>query len=143
MSSSACEDCVEVKKLHFEVEGLNLVVQRHKVALDGVQQDMVIRDIEHDTIIQGVASRMDTMEQRFDRLEKSVTKDISDMRNEIPQLFLHATNALLARIAKWLIGALAVIVLVIVLAVGRPAILSGIQGLFNWVQGIEVPIYEP
>jgi len=143
MSSGACEDCVEVKKLHFQVEGLNLVVQRHKVELDGVQQDMVHRDIEHDTIIQGVANRMDTMEQRFDRLEKSVTKDISDMRDEIPQLFLHATNALLARIAKWLISGIVVIVLVIVIAVGRPAILSGIQGLYQWVQQVEVPRYEP
>jgi hypothetical protein len=143
MSSGACEDCVEVKKLHFQVEGLNLVVQRHKVELDGVQQDMVHRDIEHDTIIQGVANRMDTMEQRFDRLEKSVTKDISDMRDEIPQLFLHATNALLARIAKWLISGIVVIVLVIIIAVGRPAILSGIQGLYQWVQQVEVPQYEP
>jgi len=121
---SECQDCIEVKKLTLDVKRL--------------ENDVQTRDIEHDVIIKGVASRMDNLEQKFDDLRKDVKQDIKSIKDDIPALFKHATDELLATIAKWLLGGLAIIVLIIIFAFSRPVIVKALEELTNKVQTYEV-----
>ena len=121
---SECQDCIEVKKLNLDVKRL--------------ENDVQTRDIEHDVIIKGVASRMDNLEQKFDDLRKDVKQDIQSIKDDIPALFKHAINELLATIAKWLIGGLIVILVIIAFAFSRPVLVQALQELTNKVNTYEV-----
>jgi hypothetical protein len=121
---SECDDCLEVKKLKFDVLAL--------------ENNVSCRDVEHDVIIQGVATRMDNLETKFDDLRKDVKSEIQSVKDDIPGLFKHAINELLATIAKWLIGGLIVILLIIAFAFSRPVIINALEELTNKVKTYEV-----
>jgi len=144
-----CDDCVEVKKLGFQLEGLELCLQKQKVNMEGIQQEQVNRDIEHEAMIQGVTTRMDSisirmddMSNNFQELRTEVRKDIQSIKEEIPAMFEASINALMARIAKWLlIGILSfagAVILIITLAITRPMIVSGLEELVKKAQTVEV-----
>jgi hypothetical protein len=121
---SECEDCLEVKKLKLDVLAL--------------ENNVSCRDVEHDVIIQGVATRMDNLETKFDDLRKDVKSDIQSIKDDIPGLFKNAINDLLATVAKWLIGGLIVILVIIAFAFSRPVLVQALQELTNKVNTYEV-----
>jgi len=144
-----CEDCREVKKLGFQIEGLELVLQKQKVYVDGIQQEQENRDIQHEAMIQGVTTRMDSISTRMDdmsnnfqELRTEVRQDIQSIKDEIPAMFEASINALMARIAKWLlIGILSfvgIIILIVAVAITRPMIVAGLKELTEKAQTIEV-----
>lgn len=121
---SECEDCLEVKKLKLDVLAL--------------EKNVSCRDIEHDVIIQGVATRMDNLETKFDDFRQDVKKDIQSIKDDIPVLFKHAINELLATIAKWFLIAGVILLLVIILALSRPILTQALEELKTKVQTYEV-----
>ena len=45
------------------------------------------KDIEHETMIDALSTRMVNMEQKFERLEKEVKQDIKELKDTIPFSF--------------------------------------------------------
>lgn len=140
-----CENCTEVKKLGFQIDGLDLVVQKHKVELDAVKQSQLGTDIEHEQMIQNLTTRMDTMTQDIADFKKEVKEDIqgvksdiATIKSDIPDMFDNAVNKLLAKMFKWMLGVVLVLVAVIILAFTRPVIIKGIDEVRHWVENVEV-----
>lgn len=140
-----CEDCTEIKKLGFQIDGLELVLQRQKVELEGVRQSQEGKDVEHEQMIQNLTTRMDTVTQDIADFKKEVKEDIqgvksdiATIKSDIPDMFDNAVNKLLAKMFKWVMMVVLVLVAVIVLAFTRPVILKGIDEIRHWVETVEV-----
>lgn len=140
-----CEDCTEIKKLGFQIDGLELVLQRQKVELEGVRQSQEGKDVEHEQMIQNLTTRMDTVTQDIADFKKEVKEDIqgvksdiATIKSDIPDMFDNAVNKLLAKMFKWVMVVVLVLVAVIVLAFTRPVILKGIDEIRHWVETVEV-----
>ena len=138
MQTERCEDCLEVKKLGFQIDGLGIVLQKQNIRIDGVQQVQESRDIEHEQMIQNLTTRMDTMSQEFIDFKKEVKDDIKSIKEEIPEMFDSAVNKLLAKMLKYLLIAIGGLIVVIVLSFTRPLILKGIDNFKIWVETCEV-----
>lgn len=137
-----CEDCIEVRKLKFQIEGLDISLQKHKISLDGVKSLQESRDIEHEAMIQNLSTRMDSMEQKFDELKEKVTSDIASIKEEIPSLFKNAVNDLMARMFRYIVLGVATVigflVLVVILAFTRPYIVDSLKELTTKVEQAEI-----
>lgn len=138
MITEACEDCVEVKKLGFQIDGLGIVLQKQNIRIDGVQQEQASRDIEHEQMIQNLTTRMDTMSQEFVDFKKEVKDDIKSIKEEIPEMFDNAVNKLLAKMLKYLVIAICGLFIVIILSFTKPLILKSIDNFKSWVETYEV-----
>ena len=134
------ETCEEVKKLDFKTRYQDIELERQRVFITGIQQEQYNRDVEQETIIQNMVGRMNSMETKFDDFRKEVKSDVNSIKAEIPAMFTAAVNALLAKIAKWLLLCLGSLLLVTILIIGlaflRPAITNGLQELTNKMQGL-------
>lgn len=140
-----CADCRETKKLGFQLDGLDLVIQKQKLDIDEVRQNQVNKDIEHEQMIQNLATRMDTMSQDLSEFKKEVKEDIqgvkediADIKKDIPNMFDNAVNKLLAKMFKVVAIGVFFIICVIILAFSRPIILKGIDEVRHWVESVEV-----
>lgn len=144
-----CEDCKQVKMLGFQIDSLEILHQRTKLDIEGVRQMQEARDIEHETMIQGLTTRMDDMAQelnsfkkdmngKFDKMDESVTKRLDSMEISIPKLFEQSMNALLARIAKWLLISIGIVLVVVLLAVTRPILVNALKELENKIENVDV-----
>lgn len=138
MNTERCEDCVEVKKLGFQIDGLGIVLQKQNIRIDGVQQEQASRDIEHEQMIQNLTTRMDTMSQEFVDFKKEVKDDIKSIKEEIPEMFDNAVNKLLAKMLKYLVIAICGLFIVIILSFTKPLILKSIDNFKSWVETYEV-----
>ena len=129
--------------------GLDLQIKQQDIDICGVRQTQEARDLEHETMIQGITTRMDnvtaelgefktSMNNKFETLDKSVNKRLDEIQNSIPLLFETSVNALLAKIAKWILISLGVLIAIILLAVTRPIILEGIDELRGRVETVKI-----
>ena len=137
-----CDDCIEAQKLKFQIEGLDISLQKNKVCIDGIKTQQEARDIEHEAMIQNLSTRMDSMEQKFDELKKEVKTDIASIKEEIPSLFKNAVNDLMARMFRYIVLGVATVIgfliLVVVLAFTRPYIVDSLKELTTKVEQAEI-----
>lgn len=143
--NSPCEDCPETRRLKFQIDGLDLVIQKQKIDIDAVQQTQLNKDIEHEQMIQNITNRMDTVLQDITDFKKEVKEDIrgvkadlASIKKDIPDMFDNAVNKLLAKMFKYVLGGILIILCVIALAFSRPLVLKGIDEVRHWVENVEV-----
>jgi len=145
----SCEECPEILKTKFQIDSLELCIQKQDIKINEVRGLQEARDIEHEAMIQGLTSRMDNMANEFDSFKKnidvkiqemnsSVNKKIDDMEKSIPSMFENSVNALLAKIGKWLLISVGVLIAVILLAVTRPIILDALNEISTKIENVEV-----
>lgn len=145
----SCEECPEILKTRFQIESLELCIQKQDIKINEVRGLQEARDIEHEAMIQGLTSRMDNMANEFDSFKKnidtkiqemnsSVNKKIDDMEKGIPTMFENSVNALLAKIGKWLLISVGVLLAVIILAVTRPILLDALNEISTKIENVEV-----
>lgn len=133
-----CENCPETKKLYFQIKDVDLQMQAQKLNIESVQQRQDTKDLEHETMIQNLTNRMDTMSQDLQTFKAEVRQDIQNIKTDIPTMFDNAVNKLLAKMFKYVAIGVFIIVCVIVLALSRPMILKGIDEVRQWVENVEV-----
>lgn len=121
-----CSDCIEVKKLELKIQE--------------VDNHVLTKDIEHETMIDALSTRMVNMEQKFERLEKEVKQDIKELKDTIPSLFKNAVNEMMAKFAKWIFAGLIALLLIIALSFTRPIILQALNELKTKVEEVEIGI---
>lgn len=119
-----CSDCIEVKKLELKIQE--------------VDNHVLTKDIEHETMIDALSTRMVNMEQKFERLEKEVKQDIKELKDTIPSLFKNAVNEMMAKFAKWIFTGLIALLLIIALSFTRPIILQALNELKTKVEEVEI-----
>lgn len=129
--SEQCEECLNVKRLELEV-------QRVDLDATALHREVESMNTEHELSIQGITTRMDIMQTQFTELRADVKQDIQSIKDDIPAMFENAVNRLMARIAKWLLTGLGIILLVIIFAFSRPFLVSGLQELLERAQTTEV-----
>jgi len=145
----SCEECPEILKTRFQIDSLELCIQKQDIKINEVRGIQEARDIEHEAMIQGLTSRMDNMANEFDSFKKnidtkiqemnsSVNKKIDDMEKSIPSMFENSVNALLAKIGKWLLISVGVLLAVILLAVTRPILIDALDELHDKIENVEV-----
>jgi len=145
----SCEECPEILKTRFQIDSLELCIQKQDIKINEVRGIQEARDIEHEAMIQGLTSRMDNMAHEFDSFKKnidskiqemnsSVNKKIDDMEKSIPSMFENSVNALLAKIGKWLLISVGVLIAVIILAVTRPILLDALNEISTKIENVEV-----
>ena len=145
----SCEECPEILKTRFQIDSLELCIQKQDIKINEVRGLQEARDIEHEAMIQGLTSRMDNMANEFDSFKKnidtkiqemnsSVNKKIDDMEKSIPTMFENSVNALLAKIGKWLLISVGVLIAVIILAVTRPILLDALNEISTKIENVEV-----
>jgi len=145
----SCEECPEILKTKFQIDSLELCIQKQDIKINEVRGLQEARDIEHEAMIQGLTSRMDNMANEFDSFKKnidvkiqemnsSVNKKIDDMEKSIPSMFENSVNVLLAKIGKWLLISVGVLIAVILLAVTRPIILDALNEISTKIENVEV-----
>lgn len=144
-----CDTCPEIKKMEFRMGALDLTLQRNKLDMDSIRQIQESRDIEHETMIQGLTTRMDNMTSEFGEFKKEMSSKIGDINTSvntrlnqieksIPTLFETSVNALLAKIAKWLLISIGVILVAIIIAVTRPVIVKALDELKQTVENTQI-----
>lgn len=121
-----CSDCIEVKKLELKIQE--------------VDNHVLTKDIEHETMIDALSTRMVNMEQKFERLEKKVSQDIKELKDSIPSMFKNAVNEMMAKFAKWAFMALVAILLIIALSVTRPVMIQALHELTKKVEEAEIEL---
>ena len=143
--TETCEDCPEITRLKFQLEGQSLVIQKQKLDIEDVQQTQTNKDIEHEQMIQNVTTRMDTVLQDITDFKKEVKEDIqgvksdlASIKKDIPDMFDNAVNKLLAKMFKYVLWGIFAIICVIALAFSRPLVLKGIDEVKHWVENVEV-----
>jgi F0F1-type ATP synthase membrane subunit b/b' len=60
------------------------------------------------------------------------------MEKSIPTMFENSVNALLAKIGKWLLISVGVLLAVIILAVTRPILIDALDELHDKIENVEV-----
>ncbi|HCI29575.1 MAG TPA: hypothetical protein DE117_05305 [Fervidobacterium sp.] len=147
--ADSCEDCPEILKTKFQVDSLELCIKKQDVKIEEVRGIQEARDIEHEAMIRGLTSRMDNMANEFDSFKKNIDSKIGEMNSSvntkidameksIPTMFENSVNALLAKIAKWLLISVGVLLAVIILAVTRPVLIDALDELHNKIENVEV-----
>ena len=147
--ANPCEDCPEILKTRFQIDSLELCIQKQDIKINEVRGLQEARDIEHEAMIRGLTSRMDNMANEFDSFKKnidvkiqemntSVNKKIDDMEKSIPSMFENSVNALLAKIGKWLLISTGILLAVIILAVTRPILLDALNEISTKIENVEV-----
>ena len=121
-----CTDCIEVKKLELKIQE--------------VDNHVLTKDIEHETMIDALSTRMVNMEQKFERLEKEVKQDIKELKETIPSLFKNAVNEMMAKFAKWIFAGLIALLLIIALSITRPIIVQALNELKMKVEEVEIEL---
>lgn len=121
-----CTDCIEVKKLELKIQE--------------VDNHVLTKDIEHETMIDALSTRMANMEQKFERLEKEVKQDIKELKDTIPSLFKNAVNEMMAKFAKWIFTGLIALLLIIALSITRPIIVQALNELKVKVEEVEIEL---
>ena len=121
-----CSDCIEVKKLELKIQE--------------VDNHVLTKDIEHETMIDALSTRMVNMEQKFEKLEKKVSQDIKELKDSIPTMFKNAVNEMMAKFAKWAFMALVAILLIIALSVTRPVMIQALHELTKKVEEAEIEL---
>jgi len=121
-----CSDCIEVKKLELKIQE--------------VDNHVLTKDIEHETMIDALSTRMVNMEQKFERLEKEVKQDIKELKETIPSLFKDAVNEMMAKFAKWIFAGLIALRLIIALSITRPIIVQALNELKVKVEEAEIEL---
>ena len=74
----SCEECPEILKTRFQIDSLELCIQKQDVKINEVRGLQEARDIEHEAMIQGLTSRMDNMANEFDSFKKNIDSKIQD-----------------------------------------------------------------
>ncbi len=134
----ACEDCPEIKKVEFQVASLELNMRKHQVEVDGIRQEQLNKDIEHETMIQGLTTRMDTIKEDLSAFKDEVRTDIQSIEAKIPAMFEAAMNKLLARIAKWMLICIGALLLASIVAWNRPQIVSFLKEITTKAEQVEI-----
>jgi hypothetical protein len=134
----ACEDCPEIKKVEFQVASLELNMRKHQVEVDGIRQEQLNKDIEHETMIQGLTTRMDTIKEDLSAFKDEVRTDIQSIEAKIPAMFEAAINKLLARIAKWMLICIGALLLASIVAWNRPQIVSFLKEITTKAEQVEI-----
>lgn len=133
-----CENCPETKKLFFQIKDMRIQMQAQELQIDAVQQKQDIRDLEHETMIQNLTNRMDTVSQDLQKFKEEVRQDIQGIKDGIPDMFDSAVNKLLARMFRYVVVGVFIIICVVLLALSRPLILKGISEVYKWVETVQV-----
>ena len=68
----SCEECPEILKTRFQIDSLELCIQKQDIKINEVRGLQEARDIEHEAMIQGLTSRMDNMANEFDSFKKNI-----------------------------------------------------------------------
>lgn len=147
--TDSCEDCPEILKTRFQIDSLELCIRKQDVKIEEVRGIQEARDIEHEAMIRGLTSRMDNMTNEFDSFKKNIDSKIGEMNSSvntkidameksIPTMFENSVNALLAKIAKWLLISMGVLLAVIILAVTRPILIDALDELHDKIENVEV-----
>ena len=143
--TETCEDCPEITRLKFLLQGQDIVMQKQKLAIEDVQQTQTNKDIEHEQMIQNVTNRMDAVLQDITDFKKEVKEDIqgvkadiATIKKDIPDMFDNAVNKLLAKMFRYVLWGIFAIICVIALAFSRPLVLKGIDEVRNWVENVQV-----
>ena len=89
-------------------------------------------------MIQNLTNRMDAVSQDLQTFKAEVRQDIQNIKKEIPDMFDNAVNKLLARMFRYVVIGVLIIICAIILAMSRPTILKGIDGVKKWVQTVEI-----
>lgn len=124
-------------------------IQRHELEILDVRRHQEMRDTEHETMIQGLSTRMDTisselaslksnMDTKFDKMDASVSKRLDTIEQRIPDLFKASMNEMLAKIAKWFLISIGALILVIVFAVTRPILIKALDELRDTVENTHI-----
>ena len=144
-----CDDCTSIIKLGFQVDSLELLLQKYKVEVDGISQLQNTRDIEHEAMIQGLTNRMDnvtteltelkrSMDSKFDTFDKSVSDRFDKIELSIPKLFDQTVNALLAKIAKRMLLLLGFVIIIVAFALTKPILIEALHELEKVITKTEV-----
>lgn len=133
-----CENCPETKKLFFQIKDMGIQMQAQELQIESVQQKQDMRDLEHETMIQNLTNRMDTVSQDLQKFKEEVRQDIQGIKDGIPDMFDSAVNKLLARMFRYVVVGVFIIICVVLLALSRPLILKGISEVYKWVETVQV-----
>ena len=133
-----CETCPETKKLFFQIKDIGIQMQAQELQIESVQQKQDMRDLEHETMIQNLTNRMDTVSQDLQKFKEEVRQDIQGIKDGIPDMFDSAVNKLLARMFRYVVVGVFIIICVVLLALSRPLILKGISEVYKWVETVQV-----
>ena len=136
--AESCENCVEVKKLDFQVKGLDIALQKQKVVVEGVSHKQEARDIEHELMISNINTRLETVVDDIKVFKKEMNDKMECMQKEIPTMFENSINRLLAKILKWFLAGVVMFVLVSILAWNRPQVVSFLTEMLQKAQEVEV-----
>ena len=133
-----CENCPETKKLFFQIKDMGIQMRAQELQIETVQQKQDFRDQEHETMIQNLTNRMDTVSQDLQKFKEEVRQDIQGIKDSIPDMFDSAVNKLLARMFRYVVAGVFIIICVVLLALSRPLILKGISEVYKWVETVQV-----
>lgn len=133
-----CENCPETKKLFFQIKDMGIQMRAQELQIETVQQKQDFRDQEHETMIQNLTNRMDTVSQDLQKFKEEVRQDIQGIKDGIPDMFDSAVNKLLARMFRYVVVGVFIIICVVLLALSRPLILKGISEVYKWVETVQV-----
>lgn len=138
MTPENCENCPETKKLYFQIKDVDFQMKAQKLDIESVQERQNSKDVEHETMIQNLTNRMDTVSQDLQTFKNEVRQDIQNIKKDIPDMFDNAVNKLLAKMFKYVVIGVCVVIGIIALAFTRPMILKGIDEFRTWVETVEV-----
>ena len=142
MNPERCEECTEVRKLGFQIDGLGIVLQKQNLRIDGVKQEQDTRDIEHEQMIQNLTTRMDTMSQDFTEFKQEIKQEVRSikegMKEDIPKMFDDAISKLLAKMFKYLVIGILFVLFILGVSFTKPLILKGVDNFKSWVEMYEV-----
>lgn len=145
-----CEDCDEIKRLGFQIDGVDIMLQKQRIVMEGIQQEQNNRDVEHEAMIQNLTNGMGTMsgdfrslKNEFGELKIGVRNDIQAIEDRIPALFELAMTKMLAKIGKWFLFTTGVFIAILALAWTRPHITAFLKELYERSQNTEISYDQP
>lgn len=126
-----CNDCLEIKKLELQIKECS--------------NHVATKDIEHDTMINSLSTRIVNMEEKYEELKQDVKKEVAsindkveDIKATIPTMFKNAVNEMMARVVKYIALLIVGIMLIIALSVTRPILVQALQELTKKVEQAEI-----
>lgn len=138
MTPENCENCPETKKLYFQIKDVDLQMKAQKLDIESAQERQNSKDAEHETMIQNLTNRMDTVSQDLQTFKEEVRQDIQNIKKDIPDMFDNAVNKLLAKMFKYVAIGVAIILAVIILAFTKPMMLKGVDNFKQWIERVEI-----
>lgn len=115
------------------------------LTIEFMQHSAEARDIEQDACMHNISERLDRMGNDVEQLKKDMNKNIQDIREDvktsiadikttIPTLFDNTINKLMARMFKWVLLGIGLILITIILLFTKPLILKGIDNVKTYVE---------